>query len=85
MIGNGVMLTDLHWRREARNKFYTKHYHVGPEIQALISQCKYNSSDDSNFVCRMGNKLVDQVCCKIHSKLNESILITRLGYAMSAE
>ena len=30
MIGNGVMLTDLHWRREARNKFYTKHYHVGP-------------------------------------------------------
>jgi len=37
MIGNGVMLTDLHWRREARNKFYTKHYHVGPEIQALIS------------------------------------------------
>jgi hypothetical protein len=61
MIGNGVMLTDLHWRREARNKFYTRHYHVGTEIQALISQCKYNASDSDNYVCQMGNKLVDQV------------------------
>ncbi|MCB0370699.1 MAG: hypothetical protein KDD45_15065 [Bdellovibrionales bacterium] len=30
MIGNGVMLTELHWRRQARNGFYSKHYHLGP-------------------------------------------------------
>ena len=30
MIGNGVMLTELHWRRKARNEFYSKHYHIGP-------------------------------------------------------
>lgn len=25
IIGNGVMLTDRHWRRQARNTFYSKH------------------------------------------------------------
>jgi carboxypeptidase C (cathepsin A) len=29
MIGNGVMVTNLHWRRQARNKFYSKHYFYG--------------------------------------------------------
>lgn len=29
MIGNGVMVTRLHWRRQARNKFYSKHYFYG--------------------------------------------------------
>lgn len=32
MIGNGVMLTNKHWRRQARNKFYSKHYFYGSEI-----------------------------------------------------
>ena len=61
MIGNGVMLTELHWRRKARNAFYSRHYHIGPEIQALISNCKYTDEDKSNFLCTIGIKLVDQV------------------------
>lgn len=61
LIGNGVMLTELHWRRQARNTFFSKHYFYGPEIQALIGNCNYNASDDSNFLCKMGNKLADQV------------------------
>lgn len=61
LIGNGVMLTELHWRRQARNTFFSRHYFYGPEIKALISNCNYNSSDDGNFLCKMGNKLADQV------------------------
>jgi carboxypeptidase C (cathepsin A) len=61
LIGNGVMLTELHWRRQARNTFFDRHYFYGPEIKALIANCKYNSSDDGNFLCQMGNKLADQV------------------------
>jgi carboxypeptidase C (cathepsin A) len=30
LIGNGVMLTELHWRRQARNTFFTRHYFYGP-------------------------------------------------------
>lgn len=30
MIGNGVMFTEKHWRRQARNKLYSKHYFYGP-------------------------------------------------------
>ena len=29
MIGNGVMLTNKYWRRQARNTFYSKHYFYG--------------------------------------------------------
>jgi serine carboxypeptidase-like clade 2 len=36
MIGNGVMVTEQYWRRNARNKFYSKHYFYGPETDALI-------------------------------------------------
>ena len=61
MIGNGVMLTELHWRRKARNTFYSRHYHIGPEIQNLISHCEYTDADANNFLCTLGNKLVDQV------------------------
>ncbi len=61
MIGNGVMLTELHWRRQARNAFYSRHYFYGPEIKTLIGNCQYNSSDDSNYLCSMGNKLADEV------------------------
>jgi serine carboxypeptidase-like clade 2 len=60
LIGNGVMLTELHWRRQARNTFYSRHYFYGPEIQSLIGKCKYNSSDDINPACLMGNKLADE-------------------------
>ena len=42
MIGNGVMLTELHWRRKARNTFFSRHYFLNPEIQSLISNCEYN-------------------------------------------
>ena len=61
MIGNGVMLTELHWRRKARNTFYSRHYHIGPEVTGLISHCKYSDEDKDNLLCNMGNKLVDQV------------------------
>lgn len=30
LIGNGVMLTELHWRRQARTAFYSRHYFYGP-------------------------------------------------------
>jgi hypothetical protein len=30
LIGNGVMLTELHWRRQARTTFYSRHYFYGP-------------------------------------------------------
>lgn len=59
LIGNGVMLTESHWRRQARNTFFSRHYFYGPEIQGLISKCKYDSSDDNNPSCTMGNKLAD--------------------------
>lgn len=59
LIGNGVMLTELHWRRQARNTFYSRHYFYGPEILGLISNCKYNSEDDNNMVCNLGNRLAD--------------------------
>jgi carboxypeptidase C (cathepsin A) len=39
MIGNGVMVTDRHWRRLARNKFYSKHYFYGTEVENLIKNC----------------------------------------------
>jgi carboxypeptidase C (cathepsin A) len=43
LIGNGVMLTELHWRRQARNTFFSRHYFYGPEILGLINKCKYSS------------------------------------------
>jgi carboxypeptidase C (cathepsin A) len=30
LIGNGVMLTENYWRRQARNTFYSRHYFYGP-------------------------------------------------------
>ena len=30
IIGNGVMWTQSHWRRKARNSFYSRHSHFGP-------------------------------------------------------
>lgn len=59
LIGNGVMVTESHWRRQARNTFFSRHYFYGPEIKALIAKCKYDSSDDTNPSCMMGNKLAD--------------------------
>jgi len=61
LIGNGVMLTEGYWRRQARNAFYSHHYFYGPEIKSLLASCKYNSSDDTNPSCLMGNKLADEV------------------------
>ena len=82
MIGNGVMLTELHWRRKARNTFYSRHYHIGPEIQNLISHCEYTDADANNFLCTLGNKLVDQVFYVLFSKLEESTLTILLEFAM---
>jgi hypothetical protein len=45
MIGNGVMWTDLHWRRKARNTFYSKHSFYGTEIENLIHYCRYDNTD----------------------------------------
>lgn len=59
MIGNGVMRTDIHWRREARNTFYSKHYFYGTEITNLINNCEYSSADDTNPSCIKGNSLAD--------------------------
>ncbi len=61
LIGNGVMLTESHWRRQARNTFFSRHYFYGPEIKNLIRNCKYTSSDDTNPSCLTGNKLADEV------------------------
>ena len=61
MIGNGVMLTDRHWRRQARNTFYSKHYFYGPEINNLISNCEYDDSDNFNPSCIRGNQMADRV------------------------
>ena len=61
MIGNGVMLTDRHWRRQARNTFYSKHYFYGPEINNLIKNCEYDQSDDFNPSCIRGNQMADRV------------------------
>ena len=61
MIGNGVMVTDKHWRRQARNTFYSRHYHYGPEINNLISNCEYSPRDDFNPSCIRGNQLADRV------------------------
>ncbi len=66
LIGNGVMLTELHWRRQARNTFYSRHYFYGPEIKALISNCKYTSEDDTNFLCNLGNRLADESTRRIN-------------------
>jgi hypothetical protein len=30
MIGNCIMITDLRWRRQVRNTFYSRHYFYGP-------------------------------------------------------
>jgi carboxypeptidase C (cathepsin A) len=30
LIGNGVMYTELYWRRLAKHTFYSKHYFYGP-------------------------------------------------------
>jgi hypothetical protein len=61
LIGNGVMVTESHWRRQARNTFFSRHYFYGPEVQGLIAKCKYDASDDTNPSCTMGNKLADEV------------------------
>lgn len=61
MIGNGVMITNKHWRREARNKFYSKHYFYGTQTEELIKNCEYKDSDDFNPTCIKGNQLGDEV------------------------
>jgi hypothetical protein len=82
LIGNGVMLTESHWRRQARNTFFSRHYFYGPEIQGLISKCKYDSSDDNNPSCTMGNKLADEVSFILFRPPDASILTTALASAM---
>ncbi len=61
MIGNGVMVTSKFWRREARNKFYSKHYFYGTEVDNLIKYCQYNESDTTNPSCIKGNQIADEV------------------------
>ena len=69
MIGNGVMRTERHWRREARNTFYSRHYFYGNEINKLIANCEYSASDDTNPSCIRGNQLADQVNIRLLSLL----------------
>lgn len=59
MIGNGVMVTNLHWRRQARNKFYSKHYFYGTQTDNLIKYCDYTDSDTTNPSCIKGNQIAD--------------------------
>lgn len=66
LIGNGVMLTLSNWRRQARNTFFSKHYFYGPEIQGLISRCKYDGTDNKNPTCVLGNKLADESTKRIN-------------------
>lgn len=66
LIGNGVMVTESHWRRQARNTFFSRHYFYGPEILGLIGKCKYDASDDTNPSCTMGNKLADEATKRIN-------------------
>lgn len=61
MIGNGVMLTNTHWRRQARDTFYGKHQFYGPEITDLMKSCTYNDSDNTKPRCLQAQKLADQV------------------------
>lgn len=82
LIGNGVMLTESHWRRQARNTFFSRHYFYGPEIQGLIANCKYDASDDTNASCMMGNKLADEVLLSPLRPHGASILITASAFAM---
>lgn len=82
LIGNGVMVTESHWRRQARNTFFSRHYFYGPEIQGLIANCKYDASDDTNPSCMMGNKLADEVLPTSLRPQDASILITVSVFAM---
>lgn len=66
MIGNGVMVTDKNWRREARNKFYSKHYFYGTEIENLIKYCDYTDSDTHNPSCIKGNQLADDTVVNVN-------------------
>ena len=61
LIGNGVMVTEHNWRRKARNTFYSKHYFYGPEIDQLLSYCKYTDEDKNNPLCLQGQDLADRV------------------------
>jgi hypothetical protein len=61
MIGNGVMITNTHWRRQARNTFYAHHRFYGPEIDKLISSCTYTDADSTIPSCIQGNMLADKV------------------------
>lgn len=61
LIGNGVMITELNWRRKARNKFYSNHYFYGPEIDKLLSYCRYTDEDKNNPLCLQGQDLADRV------------------------
>lgn len=82
LIGNGVMVTESHWRRQARNTFFSRHYFYGPEILGLIGKCKYDASDDTNPSCTMGNKLADEVFLLISRQLRGSIHTIVLVFAM---
>lgn len=75
MIGNGVMVTDKNWRREARNKFYSKHYFYGTEIENLIKYCDYTDSDTHNPSCIKGNQLADDVNFDLFRLLSMLILM----------
>lgn len=61
LIGNGVMLTELNWRRKAIDTFYSRHYFYGPEITQLLANCKYTADDLLTSSCIIGKKLADQV------------------------
>lgn len=76
MIGNGVMVTDKHWRREARNKFYSKHYFYGTQTENLIKNCQYNDSDTYNPTCIKGNQLADDSVVDINPYATTGICYT---------
>lgn len=56
LIGNGVMVTDFNWRRFIVNKFYSSHYHYGPETDRLLSNCRYTYDDGKIIACLLGQE-----------------------------
>lgn len=80
MIGNGVMLTNTNWRRQARDTFYGRHQFYGPEITSMMKTCKYNDEDKTKPSCVQAEKLSDKVlaCAIIGCSRGESLCNHRI-------
>ena len=61
MIGNAAMNMDIYWRIYVTPAYFSSHYYFGPEIDTLISRCKFDASDATNPSCLTGLKLADEV------------------------